>query len=99
MDIDFADSTVVVASTNQVSCPLGDEIIILDLKAGLYFGLDNVGAKIWELVQQPRTIASLREAILDGFEVSGDVCQRDLVALLRELLDRNLIELRNATAV
>jgi hypothetical protein len=95
----LSDDLVVVAAKDQVSCPLGDDIIILDLKAGLYFSLDNVGAMVWQLVQQPRSVQELRVAILDAFEVSEDVCQKDLVALLKDLAGRNLIELRDAATV
>jgi len=99
MELALSEAAVVVATKNQVSCQLGEDIIILDLKAGLYFSLDNVGAKVWELIQQPRSVSGIRQAILETFDVSPDVCGRDLLALLRELADRNLIEIRDAAAV
>jgi hypothetical protein len=99
MDIAFSDAAIVVAAKNQVSCPVGEDIIILDLKAGLYFSLDNVGAKVWELIQQPQSISGIRRAILETFDVSPEVCGRDLLALLHELADRDLIEIRDAAAV
>ncbi len=98
MDSVISDPSVVVATKDQFSCPLGDDIIILDLRAGLYFGLDNVGALVWELVQQPKSVRDLRQAILETFEVAPEVCERDLVALLRELAAKNLIEIRDAPA-
>ena len=95
----LSEMTVVVASKDQFSCPLGDDTVILDMKAGLYFSLDNVGAAIWDLVQQPRTVKEIRDAVLEAFAVEPDVCERDLVALLRDLAGRNLVELREvATA-
>lgn len=97
MDTIFSDRTVVVATKDQVSCPLGGDIIILDLKAGVYFSLNDVGAKIWQLIQQPTSVAELRRAILDTFEVAPEVCERDLLALLRDLAARNLIEARDGT--
>jgi hypothetical protein len=99
MDQALSEPSVVVAMREHVSCPLGDEVIILDLKAGLYFSLDNVGAMVWQLIQQPRTVAEIRQAVLDTFDVDGDVCDRDLAVLLRELSTRNLVEIRNAATV
>jgi Coenzyme PQQ synthesis protein D (PqqD) len=99
METAFSSNSVIVAGKDRVSCPLGDDVIILDLKAGLYFSLDNVGAVIWQLIQEPRTVGELRQAVLDTFEVDAEVCERDLLALLRELATRNLIEVRDgATA-
>lgn len=96
MDSVISDPSVIVATKDQFSCPLGDDIIILDPRAGLYFGLDNVGALVWELVQQPKSVRDLRQAILETFEVAPEVCERDLAAFLRDLVAKNLIEIRDA---
>jgi hypothetical protein len=72
--------------------------VILDLAAGVYFSLDNAGAKVWQLLQQPISVSELRRAILEAYEVSAAVCERDLLALLGDLAARNLIEIRDAAA-
>jgi hypothetical protein len=41
------------ATRDQVSSDLKGEVAILDLKAGVYYGLDAVGARVWELLQGP----------------------------------------------
>jgi Coenzyme PQQ synthesis protein D (PqqD) len=51
---------------------------------------------IWELVQQPKSVKEMREAILQTFDVEREVCDRDLLALLRDLATRNLVEIREA---
>jgi hypothetical protein len=94
----ISDAVVVTAMKEQFSCPLGDETIILNMKAGLYFSLDNVGAFIWQLVREPRSVKELREAIIAAYDVEPEVCERDLVALLHELADKNLVEIRNPVA-
>ena len=98
MESVISDPAVVVASKDQFSCPLGDDTVILDVKAGLYFSLDNVGAMVWQLIQQPKSVREIREAILETFEVEPEVCERDLLALLRDLAGRKLIEILDATA-
>ena len=98
MENGISDLALVVVTKNQSSCPLGDDTVILDLKAGLYFSLDNVGAMIWKLIQQPKSMKELREAVLEAFEVEPEVCERDLQALLRDLATRNLVEIRDAAA-
>jgi len=94
----ISDPSVVVATKDHYSCPLGDDTIILDVRAGLYFSVDNVGALVWQLIQEPKSVKEIREAILETFEVAPEVCERDLVALLRELAAKNLIEIRDAAA-
>jgi hypothetical protein len=94
----ISDPSVVVASQDQFSCPLGSDTVILDVKAGLYFSLDNVGAFVWQLIQQPRSVKDLRQAVGDEFEVDADTCERDLHALLGELAERKLIQIQDAAA-
>lgn len=88
----IARDTTVVASPNQVSTSIGDEAVILGADAGQYFGLSEVGARIWELVQAPRQVSEVCAVLCDEYDVAPDACERDVLALLTELRDRGLID-------
>lgn len=57
-----------------------------------YYGLNRVGARIWELVQDPRSIGAIRDAIVAEYEVEPDRCERDVLELLGRLSEAGLIE-------
>lgn len=97
MDTPFSVHSIVVATTEQVSCPLGDEAAILNLKNSVYYGMNPVGARIWALLRQPRSVAELRDAVLDEYEVEAGRCERDLLELLEKMRSEGLIEVRSAT--
>ncbi len=82
----------VVAGRDQVSSDLGDEIAILHLEAGKYYGLDAVGARVWSLIQKPRTVGELRDVLVSEYEVEPDLCERDLIELLQGLANEGLVE-------
>lgn len=84
-----------MAAKDQASSDLGGEVAILDLKAGVYYGLDAVGARIWSLIQEPRTVNEIRDILLEEYEVEPERCERDLLVLLRRLADEGLVEVRN----
>jgi hypothetical protein len=84
--------STVVAAKDQVSSDLGGEVAILDLKAGVYYGLDAVGARIWSLIQEPRTVNEIRDILLEEYEVEPERCERDLLVLLQRLADEGIIE-------
>lgn len=86
---------MVVVSQDQVSCDLSGESAILNLKAGVYYGLNEVGTRIWKLIQEPRRVGDLRDAILEEYEVEPDRCEADILFLLQALLDNGLMEERN----
>jgi hypothetical protein len=90
------NSTVVVAE-GQVSSDLGGEVAILSLKNGVYYGLDAVGARIWELIQGPRTVNEIRDVLLEEYDVEPERCERDLFVLLDQLATENLIDVRDET--
>lgn len=93
-----ADSTIVV-SEDQVSSDLGGEVAILNLKAGAYYGLDEVGNRVWGLVQEPREVREVREVLLREYEVDPERCERDLISLVQRLADEGLVEVTDARNV
>jgi len=90
--------STVAASKEQVSCGLGDEVVLLSLKRGVYYGLDPVGSRVWQLLETPQTVAALRDAILEEYDVTPERCEEDLFALLRHLAEEELIEVRDGAA-
>lgn len=87
--------SVVVAAKDQVSCDLAGEAAILNIKNGVYYGLDPVGARIWKLIQQARSVDEVREALVEEYEVESERCEQDLITLLEKLLAEGLIEVKD----
>jgi hypothetical protein len=84
--------STVVASTNQVSSDLGGEAVILQVESGVYYGVNAVGAAIWSLLREPRTVQEIQDAILREFAVDAERCQKDVMAILRRFEAEGLIE-------
>jgi hypothetical protein len=80
-------------SKDQVSCSLNDEVAILNLERALYFGLDEVGAFVWQALSEPQQVSELCKAVFDRFEVDEVQCNADMLELLTELDEAGLIEL------
>jgi hypothetical protein len=86
-------NTVVVASQNQVSCDVQEEVVLLSLKNGEYFGLNPVGASIWRLIQRPKTVGEIRDALLAEFsEISTAECEAEVMKFLRDMISLDLVE-------
>jgi hypothetical protein len=90
--------SVVVAASEQISCPLGEESAILNLKDSVYYGLDPVGAHVWKLLKEPKSIGALRDALMDEYDVEAERCEQDLLELLEKMRVEGLIEVRAAAA-
>ena len=91
------ESTTVVVSDSQTSTEVGGERVILDLDRGVYYGLNEVGARIWAMMESPVTVDEIVTALLDEFEdVSRAECRDDVVNLLEEMEEQKLIRVNGA---
>lgn len=90
--------SLIVATRNQVSSDNADEKVILLLDSGMYYSLDPVGASIWSLIQEPRPLSDLRDALLQRYEVSREECEQALQSFLHEMSAEKLIEVREVAA-
>ncbi|HEX9331828.1 MAG TPA: PqqD family peptide modification chaperone [Anaerolineales bacterium] len=86
--------SIAVASSELVSANLDGEVVILGFSTGSYFSLDQVGTFVWDLIQKPQNVSDLRDAILEEYEIDPVHCERDLITLLEELVDKQLIDIR-----
>lgn len=99
MSVMISDRSVVVAAKDQVSCDLAGEAAILNIKNGVYYGLDPVGARIWNLMQEPRAVADIQNTITSEYDVEPERCALDLFGLLEKLLAEGLIEVKDGSRV
>ena len=80
------------AITEQLSGDLGGEAVILSLKTGKYYGLNTLGARIWELLQTPMSMVMIEARILEEFDVEVDECHQEVSSFISLLQTEGLIE-------
>ena len=82
---------VAVVTDDQLSTRLADEIVILGLRDSVYYGLSDVGARIWDLVQTRRTLGEIVSVLVEEYDVSREEAAAGLDRLIRELETRGLV--------
>jgi hypothetical protein len=71
---------------------LQGEVVLLNLKTGIYFGLDPVGTRAWQLIQDHGLLGPVKDAMLQEYEVSAEDLWEDLRDLVTRLADSGLVE-------
>jgi Coenzyme PQQ synthesis protein D (PqqD) len=94
--IQFEDT--VRAADSQVSSRLGDEVAILELDRGVYFGLNPSGAHLWDALQKPVAVSALHASMIAEYEVDDATARNDLLKMLEQLRAAGLIEICEAHA-
>lgn len=84
--------TPLVRSPAPITATVDDDLVMLDPKSGQYFGTNTIGERIWELLEQPRTLTELIDMLAGEYDVDRATCERDVTDFVAELLDAELVE-------
>lgn len=89
MEIDF--DTRLEHSPEVLFRELKDESVLLDLKGEYYYGLDDVGTRVWQLIGEHGSLSRVFDALLEEYDVEPDVLRTDLERITGELLESGLL--------
>jgi hypothetical protein len=90
-------NSILVASKEQMSCDFNGESVVLNLKNNSYYGLNEVGTFVWDMIKEPKTIYQIKDAILEKYEVDPNECEHDLLELVNDLQANELIQIHYET--
>ena len=82
---------VIKRSSDLVSSNMDGETVMMSVENGEYYGLDPIGSRIWELLENPIEVNVLIETLLEEFEVSKEQCTEDTLEFLNQLHEKNLL--------
>ena len=78
MDASLSVHSIVVAAREQVSCPLGEESAILNLKNSMYYGMNPIGTRIWTLLKEPRSVEELARYLVKRIRSGRETCANEI---------------------
>jgi hypothetical protein len=94
--MDVAPTDQFIVHPSVLSRELSGETVLLNLESGVYYGLDPVGTRVWQLLMQGRTIADICGTMGDEYDVAPDVLHGDVVRLVGELRERGIVTPRES---
>jgi len=83
----------IILSPEVISQEVSGETVLLDLESENYFGLDEVGTRIWQLIKETNDLAAIYQTLLTEYDVSEERLQQDLDTLLGEISQLGLVTL------
>ena len=90
---DSLDCVATINNENVVSRELEGEAVILNLESGVYFGLNEVGTRIWALIPEHGSVRKVLEVMQREYEVAPQELENDLLQLIEQLQARGLVNL------
>jgi hypothetical protein len=92
---DLLTNSSVTAKANAVGCEIEGEMVLLDLDSDTYFGLNPVGADIWNFIREEKSLDEIQTYLLSRYNVPRERCEEEVRGLLVALAARGLIETRS----
>jgi hypothetical protein len=83
--------TAVRASDDVVVRELDGEAVLLNLESGMYFGLDSVGTRVWQLIDQHHRLSAVVDAMCEEFDAPPETIERDVLRLVTELVEKGIV--------
>lgn len=85
--------TIITRSDAILSTTLGDEVAMMSIDEGVYYGLNPVGARIWHLIEEPLSVAQICDQLIAEYDVDPDTCRRDVAAFIDALRTKEVVHL------
>lgn len=86
-------ATNTVLRKELVGGDIDHQTVLVGVDGGCYYGLDEIGSRIWGLIAQPRRVCDLTDMLTAEFEVTREQCETDVLSYLTTLAEHQLIEI------
>lgn len=88
--INYLKNTIILTSH------IDDEVVMMSSEKGMYYNLNPIGSRIWELLDIPQSLESLCAQLMEEYDVDEATCKQETVEFIQSLLERGLVESKTA---
>lgn len=91
-------NTLISKNPAIISSRMDDEVVMMSIEKGNYYGLNPVAAQIWEMLKEPLTGQGICDRLMEEFEVDPEKCTTDVLRYIEKLLAEDLIIVHGQTS-
>ncbi|GAB4303350.1 MAG: PqqD family protein [Marinilabiliales bacterium] len=73
---------------------LDDEIVMMSIENGEYYGLNEIASRIWELLKKDMQVSDIISELMNEYEVDEETCKNDVFEFLSEMMEKKLIQIK-----
>jgi len=84
--------TTIKRNNEVFASEIDDEVVMMNIQSGKYFGMDAIGSRIWQLVEEKIRVKDIIAQLLEEYDVTEEQCRSDVLEFLNELYEQNLVE-------
>jgi DNA transposition AAA+ family ATPase len=81
-----------IQNKKVIQSKIGDEVVMLDMDSGFYFGLNSVASIIWGKLEKEMSIDEIISDLLNDYNIDKLTCEEETKDFLEQLLEKNIIK-------
>jgi hypothetical protein len=89
---------IIERSSDVIAAEVDQDLVMVSIDNGFYYGTSNVGRKIWESIEKPKKIEDLIGELTARYDVDPTVCKEQTLSFIEQLLAENLVKVKNASS-
>ena len=82
-----------IQNKEVIQSKIGDEVVMLDVESGYYFGLNSVASVIWDLMKEKINLNSMVESLMQEYDIDKETCEADTLELLEKMIEKKIIRI------
>ena len=87
--------SIVSINPDILTSDVEEELLMMDMDSGYYYGLQGVGKQIWELIEAPIKVRDVCADLLTRYDIDAETVEREVLAFLRDMQEQALITLQD----
>jgi hypothetical protein len=89
--MDFTIESTIERSKEIIASEVENELVMMSLENGKYYGIDSIGGDIWKMLEQPIKVSEICEHLMKEYNVEAPTCENDVLKFLEQLKQQGLI--------
>lgn len=81
-----------------ISAEAGEEVVMVSIQNGFYYGVAGVAREIWSEVENPKKVSDLVEVLSHKYNIDRSSCELETLKFLEDLLAERLLQVKDGTA-
>src|SRR5262245_10907776 len=88
----LSTDSVVQRSSGVMAAEVDQDLVMVSIASGFYYGTSGVAREIWEAIEHPKKVSELIHELTESYDVEGSLCEEQTLSFLQDLLTDNLLE-------
>jgi len=91
--VTLTKNTLVERNPEIVHTDMDGEVVMMSIEQGAYYGVDSIGSRIWNMLEEQTSIGDLCSRLCQLYDVGAEQCQQDVIHFLEEMAEHQIIKI------